>query len=223
MKKVLFIISVAIAFAFSSCLQKKTEEKAEVIDTIPVMVMQIQKCNRLYTAEAHVHKIVTHDDNIKLKGSLFKKTFNIEVPGSNRKVAIPMDATVKAYIDFQEFGDKNIIRQGDKIEIILPDPKVMLTSSKIDHDGIKQYVALTRSNFSDAELTQYEQQGRESIIKDIPNMDIIETARQSAANTLIPMLINMGFKENNIKVTFRKKFTLDDLKSIIDKTTVEKK
>ena len=49
---------------FSACSQKQpTEEKANVIDTIPVMVMQIQKCSRLYTAEAHVHKIITHDDS----------------------------------------------------------------------------------------------------------------------------------------------------------------
>ena len=223
MKKVLFIILASMTFTIFSCSQKKTEEKVEVIDTIPIMVMQIQKCNRLYTAEAHVHKIVTHDDNIQLKGSFLKKTFNIEVPGSNRKVAIPMDATLKAYIDLQDFSSKNVNRRGEKIEIILPDPKVMLTSSKIDHNGIKQFVAFTRSNFKDAELSQYEQQGRESIIKDIPNMEIIETARQSAANTLIPMLIDMGFQESNIKVTFRKKFTINDLKSIIDKTTIEKK
>lgn len=209
--------------AFTSCSQKKTEEKTEVIDTIPVMVMQIQKCSRLYTAEAHVHKIVTHDDQLKLKGSILKKAFNISVPGSNRKVAIPMDATLKAYIDFQNFSDKNVNRKGEKIEILLPDPKVMLTSSKIDHEGIKQYISLTRSNFSDAELAQFEQQGREGIIKDIPYMDIIETARQSAANTLIPMLMDMGFKEENIKITFRKKFGLEDLKSILDNSTVEKK
>lgn len=204
-----------MVIALTSCSKKKTEEKVEVIDTIPVMVMQIQKCSRLYTAEAHVHKIVTHDDQIKLKGSFLKKTFNIEVPGSNRKVAIPMDATLKAYIDFKDFSAKNVNRKGEKIEIILPDPKVMLTGSKIDHEGIKQFVSFTRSNFSDAELTQYEQQGREGVIRDIPSMDIIETARQSAANTLIPMLIDMGFKEGNIKITFRKKFTLDDLKSIV--------
>ena len=188
-----------------------------------MMVMQIQKCSRLYTAEAHVHKIVTHDDNLRLKGSFLKKTFDINVPGSNRKVAIPMDATVKAYIDFNGFSSKNISRQGDKIEIILPDPKVMLTSSKIDHEGVKQYVAFTRSNFSDAELAQYEQQGRDAIIKDIPQMDILETARQSAANILIPMLMDAGFQEGNIKISFRKKFTLDDLKSLLDKTTIEKK
>lgn len=216
MKKVLFIILSAITIAFSSCSHQKTEEKVKVIDTIPMMVTQIQKCSRLYTAEVHVHKIITHDDQLKLKGSLFKKTFNIEVPGSNRKVAIPMDATLKAYVDFKDFSAKNVSRKGDHIEIILPDPKVTLTSSKIDHDGVKQFVSLTRGNFTDAELAQYEQQGREGIIRDIPNLDIIETARQSAANTLIPMLIDMGFKEENIKITFRKKFTLDDIKTILN-------
>ena len=222
MKKIFYII-FASGLILSSCNHKKAEEKAEVIDTIPVMVMQIQKCSRLYTAEAQVHKIVTHDDQLKLKGSFLKKDFDFAIPGSNRKVAIPMDATIKAYIDFKDFSTKNVNRHGEKIEIILPDPKVILTSSKIDHDGVKQFVALTRSNFSDEELSRYEQQGRESIIKDIPDMNLLETARLSAAHTLIPMLTNMGFKEENIKVSFRKKFTLQDLKTLIDKSTVEKK
>ena len=214
---------------FSACSQKQpTEEKANVIDTIPVMVMQIQKCSRLYTAEAHVHKIITHDDQLNLKGSFMKKDFNIHIPGSNRKVAIPMDATIKAYVDFEGFSLKNVSRKGDKIEIILPDPKLVLTSSKIDHKAVKQYVSLTRSNFTDAELTKLEQQGRQSIINDIPNIDLMEQAQFSAANTLIPMLIDMGFKEENIKISFRKKFTLQDLKGFIsnglsDKTTIEKK
>ena len=214
---------------FSACSQKQpTEEKANVIDTIPVMVMQIQKCSRLYTAEAHVHKIITHDDQLNLKGSFMKKDFNIHLPGSNRKVAIPMDATIKAFVDFEGFSQKNVSRKGDKIEIILPDPKLVLTNSKIDHKAVKQYVSLTRSNFTDAELTKLEQQGRQSIINDIPNIDLMEQAQFSAANTLIPMLIDMGFKEENIKISFRKKFTLQDLKGFIsnglsDKTTIEKK
>ena len=214
---------------FSACSQKQpTEEKANVIDTIPVMVMQIQNCSRLYTAEAHVHKIITHDDQLNLKGSFMKKDFNIHIPGSNRKVAIPMDATIKAYVDFEGFYQKNVSRKGDKIEIILPDPKLVLTNSKIDHKAVKQYVSLTRSNFTDAELTKLEQQGRQSIINDIPNIDLMEQAQFSAANTLIPMLIDMGFKEENIKISFRKKFTLQDLKGFIsnglsDKTTIEKK
>ena len=229
MKKVLNIILSAMILVFSACSQKQpTEEKANVIDTIPVMVMQIQKCSRLYTAEAHVHKIITHDDQLNLKGSFMKKDFNIHIPGSNRKVAIPMDATIKAYVDFEGFSQKNVSRKGDKIEIILPDPKLVLTNSKIDHKAVKQYVSLTRSNFTDAELTKLEQQGRQSIINDIPNIDLMEQAQFSAANTLIPMLIDMGFKEENIKISFRKKFTLQDLKGFIsnglsDKTTIEKK
>lgn len=210
--------------AFSACSQKQpTEEKANVIDTIPVMVMQIQKCSRLYTAEAHVHKIITHDDQLNLKGSFMKKDFNIHIPGSNRKVAIPMDATIKAYVDFEGFSQKNVSRKGDKIEIILPDPKMVLTSTRIDHKKLKQYVSLTRSNYSDAELTQLEQQGRESIIRDIPNLDLMEQARVSAANTLIPMLKQMGFREENIQISFRKKFTLDDIRGFLQNSGVEKK
>lgn len=223
MRIAISIIITFTLFILSSCSEKKIEEKPKVIDTIPVMVTQIQQCSKLYTAEAHVHKIITHDDQLKLKGSFLKKNFDINVPGSNRKVAIPMDATLKAYVDFKDFSAKNVNRKGEKIEIILPDPKVMLTSSKIDHEGVKQYVSFTRSNFSDAELAQYEQQGRESIIKDIPNMNLIEAAQQSAANTLVPMLTDMGFKEENIKITFRKKFTFDDLKTLLDKTTIENK
>ena len=215
--------------SFSACSKKQpTEEKVNVIDTIPVMVMQIQKCSRLYTAEAHVHKIITHDDQLNLKGSFLKTDFNIHIPGANRKVAIPMDATIKAYVDFEGFSQKNVSRKGDKIEIILPDPKLVLTSSKIDHKAVKQYVSLTRSNFTDAELAQLEQQGRLSIINDIPNIDLMEQAQLSAANTLIPMLKDMGFKEENITISFRKKFSLQDLKGFIsnglsDKTTIEKK
>ena len=229
MKKLLFIILSVMIISFSACSKKQpTEEKVNVIDTIPVMVMQIQKCSRLYTAEAHVHKIITHDDQLNLKGSFLKKDFNIHIPGSNRKVAIPMDATIKAYVDFEGFSQKNVSRKGDKIEIILPDPKLVLTSSKIDHKAVKQYVSLTRSNFTDAELAQLEQQGRLSIINDIPNIDLMEQAQLSAANTLIPMLKDMGFKEENITISFRKKFSLQDLKGFIsnglsDKTTIEKK
>ena len=222
MKKVFFMI-LAVALILASCSHKQQEAKADIIDTTSVMVMKVQKCSRLYTAEVHVHKIVTHDDQFNLKGSIFKKNFNIHVPGSTRKVAIPMDATIKAYIDFAGFTAKNVNRKGDKIEITLPDPKMALTSSKINHESIRQYVSLARSNYNDAELSQLEQQGRESIIRDIPNLDIIEQARLNAANALIPMLKDMGFKEENIKISFRKKFTIEDVNTLFDASTIEKK
>lgn len=215
------LILFSIFMLCCSCSRHKTEQETVTIDTIPMMVMQIQKCSKLYTAEYKVHKIITHDDKMKLNGSFMKKDFSINLPLGSRKIAIPMDATLKAYIDFADFNEDNVKRQGDKIEIILPDPHVTLTSTRINHDEIKQYVAFTRSRFSDEELSSYERQGREAIIKDIPSMGMMDMARESAARTLIPMIEQMGFEESNITISFRKHYTLNDIKPLLDKTTIE--
>ncbi len=207
---------------FAACSDKKRQDvRQPATDTIPVLVTQVKKCAKLYTAEYRVHKIVTHDDQVKLKGSFLQQKFDISLPLTSRKIAIPIDATLKAYIDFNDFSEKNVIRKDDKIEILLPDPKVEMTSSRINHDEIKRQVSLVRSNFSDKELVNYEQQGRMAIINSIPSMGIIDIAREGAAHALIPMIKQMGFKEENIKITFRKEFTTDDLPFILDNKVLE--
>ena len=173
-------------------------------DTVPMLILQVQKCSKLYTAEYRVHKIVTHDDALRLKGQLMSKQFNLKVPLADRKIAIPMDAKIKAYIDFSEFSEQNIERSGNQITIILPDPQVVMTSSKIDQQNVKQYVGLTRAHFSDEELVNYQQQGREAILQSIPDMGIEETARANAAKVLVPMLTQLGYEEQNITIAFRK-------------------
>lgn len=220
MKKIA-IHTALLAVLLLSCSKGKTPGGPEAIDTIPLLVMQIQKCSKLYTSEFRIHKIVTHDDKLQLNGSFFKKDFSINLPAGKRKVAIPMDATLKTYIDFTGFSEKNVRRQGKKIEITLPDPKVDLTSTKIDHKDVKQYVALTRSNFTDEELANYEQQGRQAIINDIARIDIMEQARQSAANTLIPLIEQMGYEDKDITVTFRKEFTPSEIKSFLNINSTE--
>ena len=173
-------------------------------DTVPMLIMQVQKCSKLYTAEYRVHKIITHDDALRLKGQLMSKQFNLKVPLADRKIAIPIDAKIKAYIDFSEFSEQNIERSGNQITIILPDPQVVMTSSKIDQKNVKQYVGLTRAHFSDEELANYQQQGREAILQSIPDMGIEETARANAAKVLVPMLTQLGYEEQNITIAFRK-------------------
>ena len=42
-------------------------------------------------------------------------------------------------------------------------------------------------------------------------MNIIETARENAARTIIPIVTQMGFKEKNITVTFRKDLSIKEL------------
>lgn len=217
--KATLIVIMAISL-LASCNRNKTDETAKQIDTIPEMVMHIQKCSRLYTAEYKFHKIITHQDKKTIKASLFKTDMSFDIPMSQRKIAIPMDATVKAYIDFSNFSEKNITKYGNKIEITLPDPRIIMTSSRIDHEGVKKYVSLARSNFSDEELLSYERQGRDQIIKDIPQTDILERAKMNAANNIIPIIKLMGYDEKDIIISFRKGLN-KNINNLIDKTTIE--
>lgn len=204
-------ILLVIALAFARCSDSASDASSvrgqvpgsNLPGTCP-LTEQLQQCSKLYTAEYRVHKIITHDDALRLKGQLLSKSFNLKVPLADRKIAIPMDAKIKAYIDFSEFSEKNIERSGDKITIILPDPQVVMTSSKIDQQNVKQYVGLTRAHFSDEELANYQQQGREAILQSIPDMGIEETARANSAKVLVPMLTQLGYEEQNITIAFRK-------------------
>lgn len=218
----LFLIPLFMAFCSCSHGGNGSEEaQTEGIDTVPMLIMQVQKCSRLYTAEFKIHKIVTHDDVVRLKGTVFSKQFDFRMPIGDRKIAIPMDVTLKAYIDFSAFSEQNVRRAGERITIVLPDPRVVLTGSHIDQKGVKEYVALTRSRFTDAEMADFERQGRASIIASLPRMSIVETARVNAAQLLIPILEQMGYHEKDITITFRKDFTDADFRTILDMTGVE--
>ena len=187
------------------------------IDTVPMLITQIKKCSRLYTTEMKVHKIVTHDDVVKLQGKLLKQNIDIKLPMGERKVAIPIDATLKAYIDFSDFSERNIERTADgKITILLPDPRVELTSSKVNQQEIRSFVGIVRSRFSDGELTRYEQQGREAIIQSIPRLGIVDMAKASAAHALVPIIRQMGYREEDITVAYRKDFKSFDISRFIE-------
>ena len=227
MRTIVIIATFTAAAILSgcSCSGQEEPEPATVytsVDTVPLLVMQIQQCSRLYTTEYKVHKIVTHDDVVNLRGSLFKQNINVKLPLGDRKVAIPMDATLKAYIDFSSFSEKNIERDGQRITILLPDPKVVLTNSKVNQHEIRSYVGLVRAGFSDAELSRYEQQGREAIIQSIPRLGITEMARENAARTLVPMIQQMGYREEDITIAFRKEFKPYDVRKFLEITGNER-
>jgi hypothetical protein len=211
------LIIYMFALCLLSCTESKTHKDLDrpAVDTIPMMVMQIQKCSRLYTSEYQLHKIVTYRDTAALRGKLFNQSFRIALPASQRHIAIPVEATVKASIDFSHFTEDNVKKHGKKIEIILPDPELTMTSTRIDHKGVKEKVSLFRQHFTDEEVTHIQQQGRQDILKTIPQLDIMENARLSAARQIIPILEQMGYREEDITVTFRKKFSDNDIFSLI--------
>ena len=213
MKKIIILIMTLTTLLMTGCKSENGDTAQDIVtDTVPSLVIQIQKCARLYTTEYHIHKIVTHNDILKLKGNILRKDIDIKLPLGERKIAFPMDATLKAYIDFSDFSESNIERSGDKITILLPDPKVVMTSSKINRNEVKEYVGLTRSYFTDKELSSYEQQGRQAILNSVSQLGIKQTAQENAARVLVPMLREMGYKEENITIAFRK--SLDIMKLI---------
>ena len=213
MKKIVILIMTLTTLLMTGCKSENGDTTQVIVtDTVPSLVIQIQKCARLYTTEYHIHKIVTHNDILKLKGNILRKDIDIKLPLGERKIAFPMDATLKAYIDFSDFSESNIERSGDKITILLPDPKVVMTSSKINRNEVKEYVGLTRSYFTDKELSSYEQQGRQAILNSVSQLGIKQTAQENAARVLVPMLTEMGYKEENITIAFRK--SLDIMKLI---------
>ena len=95
------VVSVIIAIITTMACNSKghTDNIKHDIDTVGMLVSQIKSCSRLFTAECKVHKIITHNDDIKIKGSILNKDFQLSVPFSERKIAIPMDATFKAYLN----------------------------------------------------------------------------------------------------------------------------
>lgn len=209
-----------MSFSALSCTEKaKPDDTPAAIDTIPTLITQVKKCSRLYTAEYKIHKIITHNDEVRAKGKILNHEYDVALPVGERKVAIPVDATIKAYIDFSDFSERNIKRNGRKMEILLPDPHVQLTASRINHGEIRKYVAMMRQNFSDAELANYEQQGRKAIINDIPKLDITAMAKESATKIIVPFFVGMGFNEEDITVTFRKDFTAKEIIRMVDPTT----
>lgn len=206
-----------LCLIFCSCTTSgtKSDTPSPTIDNTTVtkeekvgkLVETVQKCSRLYCVEYKMHKIVTHDDDLKLKGSILGIDYNIPIPAGSRSIAIPLEATIKCYIDFSDFSEANVEYDGDRLEITLPDPQVELTSTKINHDDVQEYVALLRSKFSDAELSNYEKEGRNLIINQIPSLKLAERSRLSASRILMPLLEQLDLGTEEIVITFRQGFT----------------
>ena len=216
MKTTVFFVIVLCLSLLSACRGEETKAEAVRVDTLS-LVMQVKECARLYTAEYEVHKLVLKDDPLRVKGNLFQRAFDVKVPIGERKVMIPLDVTLKAYIDFTGFDEKNVLRSGDRIVVTLPDPRVVVTSSRINHDEVKQFVSLTRSDYTSAELADFTRQGEDEILASVPQLGILEMARENAAHVLVPMLTRLGYDERNIVISFRKDFTTADMPLLLER------
>ncbi len=197
--------------ASSDGADNRDSVKAERVDTTARIVMQVNKCSRLYTSEYEIHKVVTHSDKPTVEGQVFGMKFTMPARIGERKVAIPVTVTLKAYIDFSAFSAANVKRTPAGIVLTLPDPQITATASRVDHAGVRQYIDLTRSRYSDEEISGFARQGADSIMSHAAGLDIVSQAQRSAAELLVPMLRRMGYDESQITISFRSDLTEESL------------
>lgn len=209
------ILMLGFCLALLACGHRSNHKEAQAQDTTQVLMQRISRCSRLYTSEYQLRKILVYSDQSTIQGSFLHNPFTIKLPFGKRSIVIPVTAKAKAYIDFSKIKASDIHRDGDKLEIILPDPEIALTSTHIDDEGVHQNVSLLRSRFSDDEITKIQQQGRSDIVSSLKELDIIENARLNAATLLIPIVEQLGYKEENVTITFRKGLTGDEFTKLI--------
>lgn len=189
------------------------DEQKEEVDLVHV----IQGCSRIYSTEFDVCKIIIQTDEMRMKGKVLGFNVNMPIAGGKRVIAIPIKGVLKGYVDMADFKPENLIRRGDSIEVRLPDPKIALTSTKISAADIQEQVGLLQSKFSDVDLTRIQQQGRDSLIANIPEIGLIPNVRLSAARTIIALLTSLGYDESKITVTFnRDERRMADISNIKD-------
>lgn len=197
----LFSILAFLIWSLTSCRNNTASEQnaATVTEDTAAVVLRLQQCARIYSTEYKIHKIVTNSDDMYLEGNLINKKMSVRLPSSSRKIAIPIDVVIKGYTDLNKIRKENIRIEGKTVTIILPDPEFAVTSVRIDRKNIAQTADLMRSRYQEQDINRLTRQGVESIRKDIPWNDFLETARSNAAYTLFPLLQSLGFEQIHIQ------------------------
>lgn len=199
--KILFALFVGASIALCGCVKNVSDNLPGADD----VALKLQQTDNLYVAEYVVHKIITAEDLNRVSGSVLGHDFSVNLAIGERKIAIPMDAHIKAYINFNAVTPSDIVVTDNPrtLTVTLPTPKAELTSSKIAHNEIKEFRGFFRSKFSDAEISDLEKQGRDVILASIPKMGIINTAKANGREVLIPILVQAGFSPENITINFK--------------------
>lgn len=212
----LLSIVLLLSLLLTGCGKKTVQAEGKTsVDTLEVLATHISACSKLYTSQYDLRKIMVYTDTTTINGNFLSQHIKVKVPFSNRKIAIPITATAKAYVDLGKLKQSDVVKRGDKLEIVLPDPEIALTSTTIDHAGVKQKVGLLRHNFSDDEITKIQQKGRSELIESLSQTDILSDAKENAARVIIPLAVQCGYKEENVTVTFRKNFGASDVPGLI--------
>lgn len=190
---------------------------SEKVDSTRLLVMTVRGCSRLYLTEMHIRKLVTFTDEPSVKGTVLGMPVDVPTRWGKRRIAIPLDVTLKAYVDMAAFDSTLVERTDSTLTITLPDIRITTTASKVDNAGIRQYVDFARTYYTDAEITQLAQQGEQSILSHLSQYGLEQEAQRSAARQLLPLLQGLGYKDGNVNVRFRKNYSDGELLRMVQR------
>ena len=124
-----------------------------------------------------------------------------------------MTVTYKAYIDLERVTEHNIeVVDKKTIIITLPDPVIMETAVSVDHSKETMDKQLLGKKLTYEEYRQLIRDAKEQAWEELPEEDqraIIERAKISATELIIPMLRSLGFE--NIVIDYSKNFSLRNI------------
>ena len=109
-------LSCLLLIFLAGCGKKpaQTGRKAEA-DTLTVLATRISACSRLYTSQYDLRKILIFTDTTTLNGNFLNQHVKVNLPFGGRRIAIPVTATAKAYIDLGKLKKSDISRRGDRL------------------------------------------------------------------------------------------------------------
>jgi hypothetical protein len=140
-------------------------------------------------------------------------TKDINLPLGKTTVTIPVSVTYKAYIDLERVTMHNIdIIDKKNIAIILPDPVLVETAVNIDHSNEKMDKEIFGKKLTHEKYRELVRDAKKQAWEELPEEDqraIIERAKLSATELLIPQLKALGFE--NIVIDYSKNFSLRDM------------
>jgi hypothetical protein len=149
---------------------------------------------KLDLVDYKVRKVLSYED----------KTNVLLLKFGSRKLLLSCVADVKAGLDFDSFNaetDITVDKNAGSVSIKLPAPSI--TSFMVDVNDIKEEYNVTtgaRKSINQEEKNMIVNQGREEIEKAIPELGILEDARESAVKRFTSLVGQLGF--NDVKITF---------------------
>ncbi|MDQ3277211.1 MAG: DUF4230 domain-containing protein [Bacteroidota bacterium] len=176
-QKTLFLLIVAFVF---SCGKKEKNERN--------VVQSIQQTGKLITAEYSLSKMIKASDD--------KTWYKV----GDRRILISAEASVKAGVDLQTIGGKDVSVNGDAITIQLPSPQIFSVSIPPDKINVLyQDVSAFRSRFSAAERESLLRQAEKQVRSVADSLGILQTAQTNAALFIRNLLQQGGFETVTIE------------------------